>query len=90
MPEPNAYITTTCKFAKPHLHLPKENNIPREADLLPLICTLPKDPTLFFQHYLVSVGDRVHQSMEIVSRLGREAEGSRTYVTGTLVQELST
>lgn len=82
MPESNAYITTTCKVAKPHLHLPKENNIPREADLLPLISTLPKD--------LVSVGDRVHQSMEIVSRLGREAEGSRTYVTGTLLQELST
>lgn len=39
-----------------HLHLPKENNIPREADLLPLICALPKDSTLF-QHHLVSVGD---------------------------------
>lgn len=74
MPEPNAYVTTTCKFAKPHLHLPKENNISREAYLLPLICTLPKDSTLFQQH-LVSVGDRVHQFMEIVSRLGREQKG---------------
>jgi hypothetical protein len=69
MPGSNVPVITICKSAKPHLHFSKETSILREADLM---CTLPKDSTLFLQHHLVNVGERIQQSIQKISCYTRE------------------